>query len=67
MKNSRTNAEREHPSAYAFLSGQVASANDCTGIAVTPPTDEEAAESIAELSANAGRSPLELIDKQTKA
>ena len=43
----------EFPSKYqcedAFLHGSVASASDCTGIAVIPPETDEAAESLMDI------------------
>ena len=39
----------KYPCEDMFLRGSVASANDCTGIAVVQPEDGDAAESLAEL------------------
>ncbi len=39
----------KHPAEDMFLRGSVASANDCTGIAVVQPEDGDAAESLANL------------------
>ncbi|MBQ8510580.1 MAG: hypothetical protein IJ493_11805 [Clostridia bacterium] len=56
----------EYPATDAFLTSRVASANDCTGIAVTVPTDEETAADVADLSANTGRAPVTPPDAPTK-
>ena len=39
----------KYPAEDMFLRGSVASANDCTGIAVVQPEDGDAAESLASL------------------
>ncbi len=41
-----------HPSEDAFLTNSVASAGDCTGIAVTPPLDEAQTEALQDIAAH---------------